>query len=128
MRILNFEDNVYKHMDVKKAISMAGNHQVDWVGNVEDGMIQIREAALEKKPYDLIVTDMHFPLSAGGEDSFAAGEAVIEELQKRRLCIPVIVCSSMNMNIPGAYGSVWYSTISDWDMELAQMIRDLWDR
>lgn len=125
MKILHFEDNVYKHVDVEKAIEMAGRHEVVWVRNVEDGMNAIRQANAEGKPFHLIITDMHFPLSAGGEDCFSAGEKVIEELQRRNWNIPVIVCSTRNLRLPYAYGSVWYSSLSDWDFELADLIRSL---
>lgn len=125
MKILHFEDDVYKHYDIAKAVEAAGSHEVIWVRNVEDGFARIREAEREGNPFQVIITDMHFPLSDGGEDSIRAGEEVLDGLEKRGLTIPVIICSSMNIRPSRAYGSVWYSKISDWDEELAAMIREL---
>lgn len=125
MRILHFEDDVFKKADIEKAIAAAGQHEVVWVRNVEDGLQRVREANGAHTPFDLIITDMHFPLSAGGEDCVRAGEVVMEELEKRGVDIPVIVCSSMNIRPARAYGSVWYSSISDWDMELQDMLQSL---
>lgn len=125
MKILNFEDNVYKHLDIKKAIEMAGRHEMAWVGSVEEGMAELGKAGREGHPYDLIITDMHFPVYIGGESDLRAGYRVLEEVQKRGLSIPVIVCSSMNIRPAGCCGSVWYSPISDWDMELVQLIQNM---
>lgn len=125
MKILHFEDNAFKHVDVKKAVEMAGRHELVWVQNLEDGFAEIRRAMTAGHPFDLIITDMHFPLNSAGEDSFRAGQAVIDGLLERGLKIPVIVCSSMNIRLAGAYGAVWYSNLSDWDMELAELIRGM---
>lgn len=125
MRILHFEDDVYKHADVVKAVNAAGPQEVVWVTNMEDGFVKLQEARQAGNPFQVIITDMHFPLSEGGQDSIRAGEAVMDGLERRGLDIPVIVCSSLNIRSARAYGTVWYSSISDWDMELAELIRKL---
>ncbi len=125
MRILHFEDEACKHADVKKAVNAAGPQEVVWAMNMEEGFAKLQEAQQEGKPFQVIITDMCFPLFEGGQESIRAGEEVMDGLEKRGLDIPVIVCSSLNIRSPRAYGSVWYSLISDWDMELAEMIRKL---
>lgn len=63
MRILNFEDDVYKANDIKKALNdRCGVTDVTQVDNVEEGLellIQEKEAG---NPFDLIITDMHYPM------------------------------------------------------------------
>lgn len=125
MRILYFEDDVFKHADVEKAVNAAGPQEMVWVKNMEDGFVKLQEAQQEGKPFQLIITDMCFPLFKGGQESIRAGEEVMDGLEKRGLDIPVIICSSLNIQSARAYGSVWHSDISDWDLELAEMIRKL---
>ena len=63
MRILNFEDDVYKANDIKKVLNdRCGVTDVTQVDNVEEGLellIQEKEAG---NPFDLIITDMHYPM------------------------------------------------------------------
>ncbi len=125
MKILYFEDDVFKHADVVKAVNAAGPQEVVWVKNMEDGFGKLQEAQQEGKPFQLIITDMCFPLFEGGPESIRAGQEVMDGLEKRGLDIPVIICSSLNIRSARAYGSVWHSDISDWDLELAEMIRKL---
>lgn len=61
-------------------------------------------------------------IHSGREASWTAGERVIEKLQEKRIKIPVIVCSSMNMKVSGAYGNIWYSELRDWEKELKDLV------
>lgn len=125
MRILCFEDDIYKFLDIKKAVGMAGAHELELVGSVEEGLCALRQASMDKRGFQLIISDMHYPVHTGAEGDFRAGEILLEELSKRSLKLPVIICSSMNLRIPGTLGCVWYSAISDWDMELAELVKQM---
>lgn len=99
-----------------------GISEIVRVGNLDDGIQQIAMEEVSENPFGLVITDMHFPLCFGGEASWTAGECVIKKLREKRIKIPVIVCSSMNMKVPGAYGSVWYSELRDWEKEFKELV------
>ena len=83
MRILNFEDDVYKANDIKKVLNdRCGVTDVTQVDNVEEGLellIQEKEAG---NPFDLIITDMHYPMRKGEEGDFDAGEKLLGILKE----------------------------------------------
>ena len=85
MRILNFEDDVYKANDIKKVLNdRCGVTDVTQVDNVEEGL-----------------------------------ELLIQEKEAGN------ICSSLNIKIREAYGCIWYSRISDWEMELLELMNQL---
>lgn len=126
MRILNLEDNVFKHHDICKAIERGSfaNLKIDCVGNLADGISKIEEAIDQEKPYDLIITDMWYPEKPGGSDN-DSGEVLIKEVKEKGWDIPIILCSSVNYRFPGIFGSVHYSENEDWETELVKLIKKL---
>ena len=88
MKVLNFEDSVYKANAIRKIL---GNRcsvaSVEQVSNVEDGLKMLKE-------------------EQGNQTK-------------------IIVCSSRNMKLPGVYGCIWYSEISDWEEELCDLVREM---
>lgn len=122
MKVLNFEDNVYKHSGIVKVLKRLGITDVTWVKSVEDGIDEIEDS---KEPFDLIISDMHYPVKSRGESDFSAGEKLIDTLRDKGLDIPVIICSSMRIYIPGMYGTVWYDERSDWQEDLEKMVKGL---
>ena len=79
----------------------------------------------KRKPIDLIITDMHYPMRKGEEGDFDAGEKLLGILKERGIDTKVIICSSLNIKIREAYGCIWYSRISDWEMELLELMNQL---
>ena len=77
----------------------------------------IEEALENGNPYELLITDMHFP--ARGVLDENAGMYVIEELKNKGIDIPIIVCSSVRYRIPDILGCVFYSRSCDlsWDFK-----------
>ena len=72
---------------------------VTQVDNVEEGLellIQEKEAG---NPFDLIITDMHYPMRKGEEGDFDAGEKLLGILKERGIDTKVIICSSLNIKI-----------------------------
>lgn len=120
MKILHFEDNAEKYMDIASVLRAVGETQTTWVESVEEGTV-----LLEKEPFDLIITDMHFPVTAYGQPELQAGDMVIRYVAEHKLQIPVITISSMRMQIPGAYRSIWYSDMADWEGELRACIKKI---
>lgn len=124
MKILNFEDNVFKHHDISKTIKEEIFAKIDQVSNLSDGIEILQKAYDEGSPYDLIITDMWFPVRFG-EKPEQSGELLIKTLQERNMPVPVIMCSSINYQMPGILGSVHYSENKNWEIQLLQMVKKL---
>lgn len=124
-RVLNIEDVVTKHVDVKRALERCGVSYIDHADNAVDGLDMIEAAIAEGKPYDLLVSDMYFPVSKGGSE-VQAGMYVIEELQARGINLPVIVCSSARMVIPEIVGCIHYSPYwNDLDADMRELVEQV---
>ena len=95
---------------------------IDHADNAVDGLDMIEAAITEGKPYDLIVSDMYFPMSKGGME-VQAGMYVIEELSARGIDVPIIVCSSARMVIPDIVGCIHYNPYrNDLDADMRELI------
>lgn len=126
IKVIHLEDSILKHIAISCVLKAIGISAIARVGNLDEGIRRIETEAISGTPFDLVITDMHFPLRSGGEASWKAGEIVLEKLREREIEIPVIVCSSMNMKVPGAYGCVWYSELRDWEKELKELVERIW--
>ena len=120
-KVLNIEDFPSKHVDVRRALERCGVPYIDHAETAVDGLDMIEAAIAEGKPYDLIVSDMYFPMTRGGME-VQAGMYVIEELQARGIDVPVIVCSSARMAIPEIVGCIHYSPRNDLDADMREMV------
>jgi len=121
-KVLNIEDLPTKHVAVRRALERCGVPYIDHVDNAVDALDMIEAAIVEGKPYDVIVSDMYFPISKGGYE-VQAGMYVIEELEAREIAVPVIVCSSARMVIPEIVGCIHYSPYrNDLDADMREMI------
>ena len=120
-KVLNIEDYPIKHVDVRRALERCGIPNIDHAETAVDGLDMIEAAIAEGKPYDLIVSDMYFPMTKGGME-VKAGEYVIKELQARGIDVPVIVCSSLRLVIPEVVGCIHYSPKNDLDADMREMI------
>ena len=122
IRVLNFEDLSSKHVAVRRALENCGVRYIDHAENAVDGLDMIEAAITEGKPYDLVVSDMYFPMSKGGME-VQAGMYVIDELKARGINIPVIVCSSARMVIPEIIGCIHYNPYrNDLNADMREMI------
>lgn len=123
-RVLNIEDTVFKHIAIKRALNKAGVPFVDEASTGDKGLEMIEASIVSGKPYDLIVTDMHF--SIYGQDDVQAGMKVILELKRRGIEIPVVVCSSVRYNIPEAVECIFYNEKSrDIDADIREMLEKI---
>ena len=60
MKVLNFEDSVYKANAIRKILgNRCGVASVEQVSNVEDGLKMLKDAENAGEPFNLIITDMH---------------------------------------------------------------------
>lgn len=81
MRVLNIEDDVAKHNNIRKVLERYSFTQIDWAKNLEDGMELIKSSIDRSDPYMLVVTDMYYPLVKGGKEE-QAGEILINRIKK----------------------------------------------
>lgn len=118
IKILNLEDNVFKHQDIRRVLkNKYGEIEIDWARNLEEGIDQIA-----KQAYDIIITDMYFPARAGEEDS-NSGEILIRKIKDMNIHTPIILCSSADYRcIPDVVGTVYYHPEKLWEIELCNLI------
>lgn len=108
------DDDIYKAIDIRKALEFNRVTHVDIVRNQEQLWEKINESKGREKKVDLIVTDMHYPITAGADADWEAEFKLIERMRKESIDIPVIICSTSNYeSVSGILGSVWYSDLND---------------
>ena len=99
------DDDVFKGSDIRKALEFNGIRSIVTVRNQEKLWEQICHG---EDKIDLIVTDMQYPLGEGEAVDEEAGFKLIERMEKEKIEIPVIVCSSLNYRIPNILGGMPY--------------------
>ncbi len=124
MKILNVEDDVYKQVDISKAVKRCADARIDWVKNLEDALDKLEGSVRSPEPYDLVITDMWYPKNKGGDEA-KSGEVLIEKIKDNGWKIPVILISSMNYRLPDIYASIYYSKDGDWERELEKKIKEM---
>lgn len=127
MKILHLEDDVFKRKKIERILCSAGADHSVWVKSLEDGIICIEEAQNKSEPYDLIISDMYYPLKDGGRET-EAGTMLLSILKDKGIDTPVIICSSARLRIPEAYECLWYSENSDWDRQLESLLRKIQEK
>ena len=135
MKVLLIEDDVFKAVDVNKALTFCGIRNIIEVDNQEEawkviyqsiGQGESVEGDVSKcqpgQKIDLIVTDMHYPMAPRTKPDENAGFKLIERLKKEHLYIPVIICSSINYNVPEILGTVWYNKLRDLNLDFKELL------
>lgn len=125
LKILHLEDSATKHSTISRAIKKMVSAEIDWVNDMATGIEKIDDAMNNGVPYDLAITDMHYPLSPGVKADWETGDFFVDVVKQRYDNLPVIVCSTQNMKNPKAYGCVWFSEICDWEGELRELIKKI---
>lgn len=59
-RILNIEDTVGKHWDINRALGWNNYPNAELATTAEEGIGVIEAAIAEGRPFELLITDMHF--------------------------------------------------------------------
>lgn len=112
-------------MKICRALSNIGITSVKLATNVSEGVEKIEFALQNGTPFDLAISDMHYPVQRGEIADWEAGEYFLKVLSEKNIDLPVIICSTRNYRIPGAYGSIWFSDLSDWEMDLRNLVNEL---
>ena len=116
------DDDVFKGSDIRKALEFNGIKSIMTVRNQEKLWEQICRG---EEKIGLIVTDMQYPLGEGEAVDEEAGLKLIERMEKEKIEIPVIVCSSLNYRIPNILGSIWYNKLNDLDFSFKEVLGKL---
>ena len=122
-KIINIEDSTGKHWDINRALDWNGYPEADLATNAETGIAMVEKAIADGNPYDLLITDMHF--SINGVDDTKAGLYVIEELKRKGIEIPIIVCSSIRYDIPEIVGCVFYNRGRDLSWDFREILSNI---
>ena len=125
LKVLVIDDNVYKAIDITRALEYSGVNHVTRVRDQEAALEKIYESNGSENAFDLIVTDMHYPLEKGREEVCDAGFILIERLKKEGIDIPVIICSSQNYVESGILGTVWYNELCDLNRVFRELLKKL---
>jgi len=125
MKVLNVEDNAMKHYQIKRALEYCGANEVDCLDNLQEGLERLRETWGTEKQYDLLITDMNYPLVKGGISDGEAGEKLIQILREEKIAIPTIICSTRRFAGEGVLGSVWYNSLRDIEEDFREILSKL---
>lgn len=124
MRILHFEDDAIKHSKISNVLNTAGIRDINitWATSIAEG-----EKLLEEQDgaFDLILSDMQFPVQENGKIDEQAGKKLIALLKEKQIRIPIVIMSSLNYIIRDADRCIWYSDRNDWENELRAYVRNL---
>ena len=123
LQVLIVDDNVFKTVEIKKALEFNGIRNIISVRNQEAVWDEIDRLKESGTPIDLIVTDMHYPLRAGLEADHSAGFILIERMKEREIRIPVIICSTRNFHSPDTLGTVWYNELRDIEFDFKELLQ-----
>ncbi len=119
MKVLIIDDSSIKAIEIKRALERNQFTEFVIVDNQADAL-----KLLSKNSFDLIVSDMHYPLSKGVEADTEAGFKLIQALNDNNIATPVIICSSLNWNIPDIFGVVWYNKNRDLYWDFREILTD----
>ncbi len=121
-RVLIIDDDPFKKIGIQKALEFCGVREIVKAKNQQMGFDIIYAGQRDEKPVELIVTDMNYPLDSGMPEDPDAGFRLIERLRRENLEIPVIICSSLNYNVPEILGCVWYNELCDMNGEFRKIL------
>jgi LEA14-like dessication related protein len=126
MKVINLEDNVLKHHAISRALDNMRITDIAWTKNVDDGIGLIEDAARNGNPFELAITDMQYYLHSDDDKiDVDAGSKFIDMISKRNINLPIIMCSSDNLQIDGILGSVWYVESRNWENDLNKLVKSL---
>lgn len=119
MRVLNIEDEIFKHCAIARVLRDLGIEDVTQVNNLEEAL-----ELIEQNEYDLYITDMHYPERRGSGDA-KSGEKFIELMNEKGNTVPIIMCSSARFGFSSILANVHYAENSDWENELYRVVKKL---
>jgi DNA-binding NarL/FixJ family response regulator len=89
-KVLIVDDHASINNDVFEILSQEGINQIDKALYCDEAYLKIKKAALNRQPYDLIITDLLFKQDHR-ERRLSSGEALVSELRAQFEDLPIIV-------------------------------------
>ena len=120
-KVINIEDDAIKHVNIRRALKSNGVSHIERARNAEEGLDMLDNAIEKGEPYDLLVLDMQFPVS--GVYNKEAGRFVIKELKRKNVNIPIIICSSINYDIPDVVGCIFYNKLRNLNCDMKEILK-----
>ena len=68
---------------------------------------------------------MYYPVEPGGYEEKDTGDKFVEFVKSEGLKLPVIICSSVNIKDGSVLDCVWFSPLSNWEMELRTLVEEI---
>lgn len=127
LRIIQLEDSVMKHSAISRVIKNVVPAEIDWVTDMYSGIKKIDEAYRSGIPYDLAITDMHYPLSPGITADWETGDYFVDVVKNDYQNIRVVICSAHNRKNPYAYDCVWYNDNYDWERRISDIVKCMYE-
>ena len=121
-KVLILEDDIFKATDITRALEKYGEMEIHKVRNQQAGIEKIKDALENQEGYDLIITDMNYPLAAGEETDPEAGFKLIFTLKREKITVPIIICSSYHYQEPSILGCVWYHKSRDLFLDFKELL------
>lgn len=103
LRIIQLEDSVMKHSAISRVIKNVVPAEIDWV------------------------TDMHYPLSPGGEADWEVGDIFVDIIRTKYLNPPIVICSTHNRKNPYVCDCVWYNDNYDWERRISDIVKCMYE-
>lgn len=125
MKILIVEDTIIKYSRIKRTLKNLIFGEITHAKALEPAKKMFAEALEKGEPYDLIITDVHFPLEEYGQEVSDAGFQMIDFVKERNPEQPIILCSSVRYSSQGILGAVLYSDKTDLRFEFQKLINKL---
>ena len=121
--VINIEDDAIKHTAIRRALKSNGISHVERARDAEEGLDMLDNAIEKGEPYDILVLDMQFPVK--GAYNKEAGRYIIKELKRKNINIPIVICSSINYNIPDVVACIFYNKSRNLNWDIKEMIKKL---
>ncbi len=125
MKILQLDDSNSKRMEVQSVLKRMGIRGSVWVQSVEEGVAALKQAIAEGAPFDAAITDMHYPVRAGGPAELKAGRILIQTLKEQQIDVPVIVFSTSRLQEEDAFATIWYDARANWEYDLETILKKI---
>ena len=125
MKILQLDDSNSKRMEVQSVLKRMGIRGSIWVQSVEEGVAALKQAIAEGTPFDAAITDMHYPVRAGGPAELKAGRILIQTLKEQQIDVPVIVFSTSRLQEEDAFATIWYDARANWEYDLETILKKI---
>lgn len=125
MKILQLDDSNSKRMEVQSVLKRMGIRGSVWVQSVEEGVTALQQAIAEGTPFDAAITDMHYPVRAGGPAELKAGRILIQTLKEQQIDVPVIVFSTSRLQEEDAFATIWYDARANWEYDLETILKKI---